>query len=517
MSDNQRDELSLEILFDSEGAIVEARGNEALKLIEAPIPGHDILDYVHIQDRDGFQHNYGWIVKQEGRSIRIQFRFRRGYQWWVFVNAKITRTDSALICLEMEFDRVSSHKMAESQFRKVVELSQHGVIVVGRNGPLFVNQGYATLVGYENTEELIASSKTDIANHIHTDDMNMVANRLTARLRGEDVANQYEFRLVRRDGRITWVEVLAARISWDGQPASLSWLTDVTVRRQAEEEAVHHTNELRIAKEEAEKANQAKSEFLAMMSHEIRTPLNGIIGMSEVLRDSASNERQHERAEIVRNSGQALLCILNDVLDLAKLEAGKTEYHQEEIDLHELVISTHRVMAAAADQSSVLLSTDIEDDVPDQIICDAGKLQQVLRNLIGNAIKFTSQGSVTTKVVHKDGTITISVIDTGIGIEPDHIEKLFQRFVQADSSTSRKFGGTGLGLAICKELTSLMGGTIGCESVSGQGSTFWIELPIGGNLQTVGEQAEVCRDLLALSAENTTATRLRQNNPLIAK
>lgn len=489
MSDSLRDELSLEIVFDSEGAIVEARGNEALKLIEAPIPGHDILDYVHIKDREGFRHNYGWIVKQEGRSIRIQFRFRRGYEWWIFVKAKITRTDTALICLEMEFDRAASHKMAESQFRKVVELSQHGVIVIGRNGPMFVNQGYATLVGYESTEELIARNKVDIANHIHADDMSMVAEKLTARLRGEDVGNQYEFRLVRQDGRITWVKILATRVSWDGQPASLSWLTDVTVRKRAEEEAAHHTRELCLAKKEAEEANQAKSEFLAMMSHEIRTPLNGIIGMSEVIRDSASNDRQHERAEIVRSSGQALLSILNDVLDLAKLEAGKTEYRQEETDLHELVTSTHCVMAAAADQSSVLLAVDIEEDIPEQIVCDAGKLQQVLRNLIGNAIKFTSEGSVTTKVAYKDGIIAIRVIDTGIGIAPDHIKNLFQRFVQADSSTSRKFGGTGLGLAICKELTSLMGGAIGCESVSGQGSTFWIELPAGGNPQSVGEQA----------------------------
>jgi signal transduction histidine kinase len=241
--------------------------------------------------------------------------------------------------------------------------------------------------------------------------------------------------------------------------------------------------ELNSSKQAAEMANRAKSEFLAMMSHEIRTPLNGVIGMTEVLRQSNLTEKQHFMADIIESSGRNLLDILNNILDLSKLEAGRAELYEQAGDVHDIVESTVRAMLPTAEKGKVHLRTEIEDGVPTSFVCDVGKLQQVLRNYLGNALKFTLQGDVSVHVSMKQGSggmgemVCFLVKDTGIGIEPDAIKKLFNRFVQADSSTSREFGGTGLGLAICKELAILMGGEVGCESEVDKGSTFWIALP----------------------------------------
>lgn len=278
------------------------------------------------------------------------------------------------------------------------------------------------------------------------------------------------------------------------KPASLSWLTDITLRKEAEAELAEYTEKLRQAKMVAEKASQAKSEFLAMMSHEIRTPLNGVIGMAEVLRHSGLTDKQTDMADIIESSGRTLLGILNNILDLSKLEAGHTVVVEEETDLSELVNAAARVMEPIAVGDGLDFSIQIDDDVPEMIFCDGGKLQQILSNLIGNAIKFTAEGSIRVHVtVSAEGLIEIGVHDTGIGIPDEVVAKLFQRFVQADSSTSRRFGGTGLGLAISRELVSLMDGEIGCDSIEDKGSCFWIRLPVDGvkSLKDRGEVEEL--------------------------
>jgi PAS domain S-box-containing protein len=284
------------------------------------------------------------------------------------------------------------------------------------------------------------------------------------------VDQQLEIRIRRADGEIRWVSMTAARMSAD---LTVGLIFDITHRKNSE-------LALERAREQAETANRAKSAFLANMSHEIRTPLNGVLGMAHALERTAMSDKQREMLSVITESGSLLLGILNDLLDAAKIEAGKLELEPSPFNLREAVNSVAALYSGLAAPKGLRVSVNVEGAPDRAILADPLRLRQILQNFMNNAVKFTERGGIAIHVRTlvedaEKARLRIEVRDTGIGMSEETRQRLFARFAQADGSITRRFGGTGLGLSIARDLAQLMGGEVGCHSIEGEGSIFFVE------------------------------------------
>ena len=370
---------------------------------------------------------------------------------------------------------VSSHEQARRELAlQKFALDQHAIVsITDADGVIvYANDRFCEISGFPR-EELLGRTHRIVKSRVHPRSFyeDLWSTIVAGRVWQGEVCNRA------KGGSHYWVDATIVPSGGDrGRPRQyISIRTDITARKLAEEQ-------LRFAKDAAESANRAKSEFLANMSHEIRTPMNGILGMTDLALATPLDTEQRDYLTMARHSAEALLDILNDILDFSKIEAGKLRVENVAYDLHDMLRTTVRTLALRADPERVAVTVRIDETVPQVVVGDPGRLRQVVVNLVGNAIKFTQRGAVTldaNAVAEGDGwRVNVTVSDTGIGIREDKVDTIFDAFAQADSSTTRRYGGTGLGLSICKQLTTLLGGTIGVVSEVGKGSRFSFDVRV---------------------------------------
>jgi PAS domain S-box-containing protein len=415
----------------------------------------------------------------------------------------------ALISLDVTQRHQVQKQLRESAeyFRALFEDSPvPSAIQAGNFGVVRANAACARLLGCP-AEELVGRDPLEFVHPSQHD--GAVTLRNDTPWKGNNTF-QFERKLVRADGRELWARIYSARITNPGsEPFLVSVLEDITDLK-AKEDA------LREAKEQAEAANRAKSQFLANMSHEIRTPMNGVLGMTELLLGTQLNDKQRRFADAVYRSGESLLEIINDILDFSKIEAGRLELESVEFDLRALVEDVFEMLAPRAQQKRLELAHRIAPAVPAVVVGDPTRLRQILTNLVGNGIKFTEKGEVVVQIAPASDSVAsglarvrFEVRDSGIGMRPDALKRLFTVFMQADQSMSRRYGGTGLGLAISKQLVELMGGEIQATSRYGEGSTFVFDLPLpaGERIVAKGDPAPSFTGKRVLVVEDNPTNR----------
>jgi len=407
-------------------------------------------------------------LKKSGEIFRV-LAFTQDLEW---------EGEKAYISTVMDItERVRAQeelRESEGKYRNLIEGSIQGMMIANEDKDiLFCNQTLAGMLGYEDVDELMAldNSMALIAPHERT----RIDAVRTARIAAEDVAPDNEVDFVKKDGSIIRVQTLSRRIIWGSHPAIQTVFVDITERKVAERELI-------AAKEQAELANRSKSDFLANMSHELRTPLNAIIGFSEIIKGGLfgpiNNHQYESYLTDIHASGNHLLLIINDILDVSKVEAGAMDVTLEILNIEEVITSSVRIVGERAQNARLEISIEIDNGI-DGIYGDEVRIKQILLNLLSNAIKFTEPGGDIRIVVSlaNEDEVRISVIDTGIGILPEILADVFHPFVQDTKSKYLAQEGTGLGLTLVKSLAELMGGTVELESEVGKGTTASIRLP----------------------------------------
>jgi len=373
-------------------------------------------------------------------------------------------------------DSLQNATESKTRYKSVIDNIIDGIIIIDEKG-LILSCNLKALEIFDYQEEELLNHKINMLmpssdNKAHDGYMNNYQSTGTARIIGIG----RELKGQRKDGSTFPIDLGVNEIKVKGESQFVGIIRDITERKKIEQSLIS-------SREQAEAASKAKSEFLAMMSHELRTPLNGVIGMAQLMRDGKLDDEQTEYLDIINDSSHSLLTIIDDILDLTKMESGFLKIKSEVFNPEELVDAVQTLLSPQAKEKALALSVQLTSKCPPLLIGDAGRIRQVLLNLLGNAIKFTEQGSVTLDlkcelIKESSAMLTMAISDTGIGISDEDQKRLFQLFTQIDSSATRKYSGTGLGLAISKQLINQMGGDISLQSTPDKGSTFCVTLTL---------------------------------------